>query len=155
RHGLLQFGLTHLGAALDAELLGVVVELFAGAAAGAVTGLLAAAGACRGAAFGAARGGFGLARAGFFLVYGARRDLLGAFGRPSLAFLRLFDLFVLTVSFGAFFYPSGRHASLLELLDDLRVRLHSFRCCSGTRVGIAQHSARPEPAGADDVGLGA
>src|SRR6185312_10275616 len=84
RHRLLQLVLRHLRAALDAELLGVVVELVAGAAAGPFARLFAAATARRGASLRARRGGFGFARAGFFLVDRARRDLFGAFGRPPL-----------------------------------------------------------------------
>src|SRR5262249_19531277 len=65
----------------------------------------------RGAPFGAPRGRPRFAGARLFLVDAARRDLLGAPSRAPLFFLALFDVFVLTLSFAAFFNSSGLHAS--------------------------------------------
>src|SRR5262245_1632674 len=113
-HGPLQLGLAHRRAALDAELLGVVVELFAGAAAGSAAGALAAAAARGPASSGAARGRSRLPRSRLFLVHGARRDLLGTARRATRFLLALLDVLVLASSFGAFLHSTGRHRRLLS-----------------------------------------
>ena len=77
--GPLQLGLVHLRAAVDAELLGLVVELVAGPAARAARARALAAAAAGGDVLRrGARGGARLAGAGALLVDRARRDLLGA-----------------------------------------------------------------------------
>src|ERR1044071_2010896 len=113
-HSALQLGLAHRRAAFYAELLGVVVELFAGAATGAAARTLAAAAARGAAAFRAAGRGFRFSRPRLFLVHGPSRDLLSPFLRTTGLFLALLDVLVLTSPFGPFFHSTRGHDWLLS-----------------------------------------
>src|SRR4051794_31460319 len=115
RHRSLQLLLGHLRATFDAELLGVVVQLFAGAAARAMARLLATAAARRPPSRRATRGVFRLARAGPFLVDCAGGDLLSAFLGAPLFLLALLDVLVLAPPFAAFLDTPGWHPRLLPL----------------------------------------
>jgi hypothetical protein len=100
--------LVHVGAAIDAEVAGLLVELFAGASAWPwFAGTKAAAPAGGDVAGGRARAGFGFAAAGALLVDGARRDLLGTFERCALLALAVLDVSVLALALAAFFTPRG------------------------------------------------
>src|SRR4051794_36670980 len=101
--------LVHLGAPLDAELLGLRVELVARRA---VAGALAAAAARRRALRRGFRAGPRLARARLLLVDGPGGDLLGATLGRAAALGRLLDLLVLARALRALLHASWRHGDL-------------------------------------------
>src|SRR3954469_7622346 len=98
----LQLLLVHARAALDAHVLGLVVELLLRASLLPVgTGAKATAAARRHVLARQARGGLRLAGAGALLVDGARGDFLGALRRRTLLLLAVHDVLVLALAFRA------------------------------------------------------
>jgi len=117
---VLKFVFAHLRASFDAELLRVVVELLTSAATGTFARLFAAATCRRAPTDRAARGTARFARPCLFLVDGPSSDFLSPLRRTTGLLLALFDVFVLALSFAAFFDSAWGHLDLLSVENPTR-----------------------------------